>query len=101
MTTTMEAPWKVTNCVPGNIHIEYMCVCVCVCVIQHSYQQSRFTITRHQGITVGTHTRLQARTIWDLNLGWGKRFSSSAKHPDQIQGMTNLLVSAYQGSFLE
>jgi hypothetical protein len=55
-----------------------------VCQIQHSYRQSRFTITRHQGITVGIHTRLQARTLWGLNLGWGKRFSSSAKHPVQL-----------------
>jgi len=37
MTTTLEAPQKGTNCLPGNIHTQYVCTCVCAYVSDKTF----------------------------------------------------------------
>ena len=37
--------------------------------------------------------------IWGSNLGWGKRFLSTVKHPDLLWGPPTLLFNGYRGFF--
>jgi len=35
--------------------------------------------------------------VWSSNLGRGKRFFTSPKHPDRIWGLPSLILIGYQG----